>query len=58
VSTLTPGPDDREPPTQDQEMPPTSRNGRLSSRVAVRVAYLTLLVSFLTPIIVALIEKL
>jgi hypothetical protein len=39
-------------------MPPTSGNGRLSSRIAVRVAYLTLLVSFLTPMIVAIIEKL
>jgi hypothetical protein len=58
VSTLTPGADDQEPSTQDQEMSRNPGNRRLSSRVSVRIAYLTLIVTFLTPIVVALIEKL
>jgi hypothetical protein len=57
METLTPGPDDQEEPQQDGELSPVSGNRRLSSPFTVRIAYLTLLVSFLTPIMVALIDK-
>jgi hypothetical protein len=56
VETVAPDPEGQEASTEDRESPSTS-GGRRLSRTATRLTYLSLLVSFLTPIIVALIAK-